>query len=321
MLLNSPLSHAATVTVDSASVTVDTRDAVSITAQPTSATANPGASASFRVTAVGGGLYTYQWKKNGSSISNATGATLNLSNVQAADAASYTVVVTGLGSVTSNAAILTVNVPPTVVTPPANVSVNAGSGASFSVTAAGSTPATYQWKKNGVVIAGATAATLSLSAVGIVEEGIYSCVVTNAYGTVESAGGRLTATVLTSSLDTDGDGVSDSLEKYLAGLGLGFDPATDSADALTRLKAIVPLLGDFYSSDQMRGLALGQAVLEPQAGGKFRLSLGLEESADLSTWTPKAVSAGDVTITSGKLGVDIQPASVKTKFYRLQGKP
>jgi formylglycine-generating enzyme required for sulfatase activity len=304
---------------DSANVTWDARDEVNIASQPTNVTANQGASASFSVTAAGGGPYSYQWKKNGSSISNATGATLNLSNVQAADADSYSVVVTGLGSVTSSAAVLTVNVPPTVVTPPANVSANAGSSASFSVTAAGSTPATYQWKKNGVAIAGATSATLSLSAVGIVEEGIYTCVVANAYGTVESVGGRLTVTVLTSSPDTDGDKVSDSLEDYLA--GLGFDPATGSADALARLKAIVPLLGDFYTSDQMRGLALGQAVLEPQAGGKFRLSLELEESADLSTWTSKAVSAEDVTITSGKLGVDIQPASVKTKFYRLQGKP
>jgi formylglycine-generating enzyme required for sulfatase activity len=294
----------------------------SIGTQPGSQTVLQGANASFSVTATGTTPFTYQWKKDGSAVGGATSATYAISSVQGSQAGSYTCVVTNVaGSATSSAAVLTVNVPPTVVTPPVNASVNAGSGASFSVTAAGSTPATYQWKKNGVAIAGATATTMSLSAVGIVEEGIYSCVITNAYGTVESAGGRLTATVLAGSPDTDGDWVSDSLEKYLASLGLGFDPATDSADALARLKAIVPLLGDFYSSDQMRGLALGQAVLEPQASGKFRLSLGLEESADLSTWTPKAVSAGDVTINSGKLGVDIQPASVKTKFYRLQGKP
>jgi formylglycine-generating enzyme required for sulfatase activity len=107
-LLPSATTHAATVTVDSASVTVDTRDAVNLTSQPTNATANPGASASFSVTAAGGGPYTYQWKKNGTSISGATGATLSLSNVQPTDAASYTVVVTGMGSVTSDAASLTV---------------------------------------------------------------------------------------------------------------------------------------------------------------------------------------------------------------------
>ena len=296
--------------------------APSIGTQPSSQTVLQGANASFTVAATGSAPFTYQWKKDGSAVGGATSATYTISSVQGSQAGSYTCVVTNVaGSATSSAAILTVNVPPTVVTPPANVSANAGSNASFSVTAAGSTPATYQWKKNGVAIAGATASTLSLSAVGIVEEGIYTCVVTNAYGTVESAGGRLTATVLAGSPDTDGDGVSDSLEKYLAGLGLGFDPATDSADALARLKAVMPLLGDFYSSDQMHGLALGQAVLDLQPSGKFRLSLGLEESADLNTWTPKSVSAGDVTITSGKLGVDIQPASEKTKFYRLQGKP
>ena len=292
----------------------------SIGTQPVSQTVLQGAGTSFTVAATGTAPFTYQWQKDGIAVDGATSATYAISNVQGSQAGSYRCEVTNVaGTLTSAAAVLTVNVPPTVVTQPVNVSVDAGSGASFSVTAAGSLPATYQWKKNGVAIAGATAATLSLSAVGFAEEGTYSCVVTNAYGTVESAGGRLTVTVEASSPDTDGDGVSDSLEKYLA--ALGFDPASDSADALARLKAIVPLLGDFYSGDQMHGLALGQAVLDLQPSGKFRLSLGLEESADLSTWTPKAVSAEDVTITSGKLGVDIQPANERVKFYRLQGSP
>lgn len=104
----STVGDSSTAIIDSSDVAVDTRDAVSITAQPVGVTVNQGASASFSVTAAGGGSYSYQWKKNGSSISNATGATLNLSNVQAADADSYTVVVTGLGSVTSNAASLLV---------------------------------------------------------------------------------------------------------------------------------------------------------------------------------------------------------------------
>ena len=52
---------------------------------------------------------TYQWFKNGNAISGATDAALKVENVRANDAATYTVTVTnGPGSVTSQAAVLTV---------------------------------------------------------------------------------------------------------------------------------------------------------------------------------------------------------------------
>jgi formylglycine-generating enzyme required for sulfatase activity len=102
---SSGLSSASVDSINNAAM--DTRDAVSLASQPLSATVNQGESASFSVTVWGGGPYSYQWKKNGASLSGATEATLALNNVKPSDAASYTVVVTGLGSVTSNAAILT----------------------------------------------------------------------------------------------------------------------------------------------------------------------------------------------------------------------
>jgi hypothetical protein len=78
-----------------------------VTAQPNAANAVLGGSASFSVIASGSGN-TYQWRKNGTAINGATAATLTLNNITAADAASYSVVVTNAaGSVTSNAATLT----------------------------------------------------------------------------------------------------------------------------------------------------------------------------------------------------------------------
>jgi hypothetical protein len=53
---------------------------------------------------------TFQWRKDGVAIPNATGAALTLASVTSANAGSYTVVATNAaGSVTSNAATLTVN--------------------------------------------------------------------------------------------------------------------------------------------------------------------------------------------------------------------
>jgi hypothetical protein len=81
-----------------------------IVTQPQSQTANAGANVTFTVQATGVPAPTYQWYKDTLTIGGATSATLTLSNVQSANAGSYTVVVTNVaGSVTSNAVTLTVN--------------------------------------------------------------------------------------------------------------------------------------------------------------------------------------------------------------------
>ncbi len=67
------------------------------------------------------------------------------------------------GSVTSNAATLTVNasaVAPTITTQPASQTVTAGQTATFNVAATGTAPLSYQWKKNGTAISGATSSVL-----------------------------------------------------------------------------------------------------------------------------------------------------------------
>lgn len=95
-----------TINVDGPAATAPT-----ITTQPVSQTVGTGASATFSVTASGTSL-TYQWAHGGTNVPAGTAATLTLNNVQAADAGSYTVVVTNAnGSVTSNPATLTIDTP------------------------------------------------------------------------------------------------------------------------------------------------------------------------------------------------------------------
>jgi len=84
--------------------------APSITAHPSSATKVVGQSVTFSVTASGTGPLSYQWRKNGSTISGATSSDYTIASVVVGDAGSYDVVVSnGCGTVTSNAATLTVN--------------------------------------------------------------------------------------------------------------------------------------------------------------------------------------------------------------------
>ncbi len=77
-----------------------------ISAQPVAANAVAGGSATFSVTASGTGN-TYQWRKDGQPIAGATAATLTVSNITAASAGAYNVVITNsIGTTTSAAATL-----------------------------------------------------------------------------------------------------------------------------------------------------------------------------------------------------------------------
>jgi len=188
---SSVTSNAATLTVTAAPV------APSISQQPASRTVTAGQTAQFSVTAAGTATLTYQWKKNGAAISGATSASYTTPVTTASDSgAQFTVTVTNsVSSVTSNPATLTVNVPPTITAQPANRSVTAGQTAAFSVTATGSGTLTYQWKKNGTAISGATSASYTTPATTSSDNGaLFTVTVTGSGGSVTSNAATLTVT-------------------------------------------------------------------------------------------------------------------------------
>ena len=71
---------------------------VSIGTPPSAQTVYAGTNATFSVSALGAPPLRYQWLKNGATIPDATNATLNFANPQAADAALYSVVVSNNSS-------------------------------------------------------------------------------------------------------------------------------------------------------------------------------------------------------------------------------
>ncbi|MEY4387821.1 MAG: hypothetical protein RLY20_3104, partial [Verrucomicrobiota bacterium] len=82
-----------------------------ILSQPTNQTLSSGQSAVFTVSATGIPEPTYQWRKNGTNIANATNATYTIAAVLPNDAGAYSVmVVTPAGSILSSNALLTVSV-------------------------------------------------------------------------------------------------------------------------------------------------------------------------------------------------------------------
>jgi len=180
---------------DMAMALVATPVAPSITKQPVSQTVVAGKTAMFSVTAGGSTPLFYQWKKNSLPISGATSASYATPATSAADSGSqFVVTVTNaLGSVTSAAATLTVNVPPSITTQPTAQSVLVGQTATFSVVAAGTNPLTYQWKKNGSAIQGATLSSYTTPATVFADNGAsYSVTVTNVAANVTSSSAVLT---------------------------------------------------------------------------------------------------------------------------------
>lgn len=189
------------VTSDAAFVLVDSGAIPPlISTQPQSIVVVQGSEAVFAVVANGTSPLSYQWRKNGVDITGANAPMLKLPATAVADAGSYSVAITNpVGSVTSTAATLTVNasgpptlVAPTIVTPPASATVNAGNTASFAVAVTGTGPLTYQWRKNGAAIGGANGAVYTIATVATADAGAYTVVVSNAAGSATSGAAMLT---------------------------------------------------------------------------------------------------------------------------------
>lgn len=84
---------------------------------------------------------------------------------------------------------------PVIAVPPAGQTLNEGANLTFTVTASGDGPITYQWKHAGQDIPGATGATLTIPKVKATDAGEYSVVVANAVGSTTSPVAVLTVNV------------------------------------------------------------------------------------------------------------------------------
>lgn len=176
-------STAATLTV------TETPMAPGLSSQPAAATAVAGQTATFTVTATGTGPLAYQWQLNGTAIAGANAASYTTPVLTVAEnGALFSVVVSNsAGSVTSNTASLTVGPALTIGTQPLAQRVIVGQIASFSVAASGTGTLTYQWRKNGTAIAGATAASYTTPVTTLADNAAgFDVLVNNSVGSVTS---------------------------------------------------------------------------------------------------------------------------------------
>ncbi len=267
---------------------------------------------SLYVTATGAGTLYYQWQKDGVDLVSSShyygvnSSTLYVYSPEASDAGEYTVTVTNAGGDTiSNAATITVTLPPPPVinTHPSDITREAGYSTSIymSVYASGAGTLSYQWLKDGVDLqassrySGITSYYLYIYDYMPEDSGRYSVRVTNKGGSVTSNEAIVTITippmpvfVTHPSVETTlaGD-FSASFYAYASGVGVKYNWQKDGVD-------LVP--SSHYSGVASSSLT----IYNPQA-------------ADAGAYTLRAWNvAGSVTSNVGTLTVNMPALPVIT---------
>lgn len=190
-------------TSNAATLTVNVPPA--ITTQPANQNVNVGQTAKFSVVAAGSGTLSYQWKKNGANVGTNASSYTTPATTSSDNNAQFTVTVTdSVSSVTSNAATLSVNTPstaPSISAQPANQTVIAGQTATFTVSATGTAPLTYQWNLGGSPISGATSPSYTTPATTTANSGSkFTVTVLNSAGKATSNAATLTVNAATLAL-------------------------------------------------------------------------------------------------------------------------
>lgn len=160
--------------------------------QPEDQNLSAGETARFSARAGGDGTLHYQWFKDGAPLTNSvtlSGAEtpfLRVASVIATDAGHYSAIIQNdSGSVTSRVATLRI-ADPRVVTQPADAEKDTGQSLTLTVTAAGTSPLTFQWWKDDSPLPGRTAEQLAMESVIPPDGGRYWVVVSNQLGSVTS---------------------------------------------------------------------------------------------------------------------------------------
>ncbi len=83
---------------------------------------------------------------------------------------------------------------PAITTQPVSQTITVGQSVAFTVAANGDPAPTYQWRKDGIIIIGATSASYAIASVALTDAGAYDVVVKNSGGSVTSAAATLMVT-------------------------------------------------------------------------------------------------------------------------------
>ncbi|MGC8885867.1 MAG: immunoglobulin domain-containing protein [Verrucomicrobiia bacterium] len=174
-----------------------------ITIQPKPAIVRDGLTNIFTVQAIGDGTLYYQWLFNGQPIAGANSTNYVKTNVWETDEGDYSVLVTNqYGMALSESAHLTVLVRPyiTMQPTPSVIFAPVGSDVNISISAGGTLPISYRWRKGSTtitnIILNSNTCVLTLKNVQLSDSGNYNCAITNIAGSATRLSSNAVVTVL-----------------------------------------------------------------------------------------------------------------------------
>lgn len=155
-----------------------------VTVSPASTNLLHGSSVTFIAGATGQAPLAYQWYFGTTLLAGEINPTLALASLTTNQSGSYRVIVTNSLGAATNTGILSVipPVPPAVSVVPTVTNAPAGGAVTFMATATGDEPLSYQWYRGNTPLTDETNPSLTLSALTLVQAGIYKVVVSNPVG-------------------------------------------------------------------------------------------------------------------------------------------
>ncbi|HEY0512412.1 MAG TPA: PA14 domain-containing protein [Thermoanaerobaculia bacterium] len=224
---------------------------------------------------------------------------------------------------------------PAITTQPANRTVTVGQSATFTAAASGTAPLSYQWRRNGVAIPGATAASYTLPSAQAPDNGAsFDVGVTNGYGNATSNAAILTVTANSAPTATITAPANNSL--YSAGDTFTYSGAgTDAEDGNLPPSAFTWQV-DFHHDTHIHpfipatsGVTGGSFTIptagETSANVWYRILLTVRDSGGLTSSTyvdvvPRKVNLSLATNPSGlQVTLDGQPVTAPSSVQGVVG--
>lgn len=194
--------------------------------------------------------------------------------------------------------------PPSITQQPAAATVPLGGSATFTTSAGGSSPLTFQWQRNGANIAGATSASYTLAGALTADSGAsFRCVVSNPFGTATTSAATLTVTSNTPPTVT--------ITSPRAGLTYaGGDVLTFAATGTDREDGALPAAAFTWWIDFHHDTHTHPAMPETRAVASGTFQAGTRGEVSANVWYRVYVRATDSGGLTTETFADIHPRTV-----------
>lgn len=197
-----------------------------------------------------------------------------------------------------------VDVPLTISTQPAAITVQAGQSAQFSVRAEGAGTLFYQWGKDGTAIVGATQATFTIAAASVSDAGSYAVIISDGKKEVLSSSATLTVTATQAPLAISKDLPTSKLV-IAEGARLSLDVQAQGG--------VAPLSYQWWFAKSGEKNADGSPAWK-QLAGKTSAVLVIDGSTPSNSglYTVQVADAAGTLVSARVLEVDVTPKPVVT---------